>query len=102
PAAFVPLDSLPLGPNGKVDRRLLAAPDGARPELERPFVAPRGAIEEAVAEIWTDLLRLDRVGAHDDFFHLGGHSLLAMRVAGRIRDRLGVDLPLRTLFEAPT
>jgi amino acid adenylation domain-containing protein len=97
PSAFVVMDALPLTPSGKVDRKALPEPD-AEPTA---FVAPRTPVEEVVAGIWAEVLRRDRVGAGDDFFALGGHSLLATLVISRIRDRLGVDLPLRTLFEAP-
>jgi acyl carrier protein len=107
PTAFVPLASLPLTPNGKVDRKALARlafaselgegkRSGAGP------VAPRTPVEEKLAAIWADLLKVPRVGAEDDFFALGGHSLLATQVVSRVRDAFGVELPLRALFEAPT
>jgi hypothetical protein len=102
PSAFVFLDALPLTPNGKVDRRALPAPAVTRPDLEEAFVAPRTPLEKVVAGIWTEVLGLDRVGVHDDFFELGGHSLLATRVVSHLRDALQVELPLRSLFEAPT
>jgi amino acid adenylation domain-containing protein/non-ribosomal peptide synthase protein (TIGR01720 family) len=102
PAAFVMLDAMPLTPNGKVDRRALPAPDQARPDLERPFVLPRGPFEEAVAGIWTEVLGVERVGADDNFFDLGGHSLKATQVISRIRDAFQVGTPLRQLFETPT
>jgi amino acid adenylation domain-containing protein len=100
PQAFVALDALPLTPNGKVDRRALPAPD-ARAE-ERPYTAPRTPEEAVLAEIWREVLRLERVGLEDDFFELGGHSLLATQVLSRVRRELEVELPLRTLFEAST
>ncbi len=101
PSAFAMLEALPLSPNGKVDRRALAR---VEPESTTDFVltAPRGPVEEMLAEIWSDLLGVERIGAHQGFFELGGHSLLAMRVASRMRQAFGVDLPLRRLFEAPT
>jgi amino acid adenylation domain-containing protein len=102
PAAFVVLDAFPLSPNGKVERRLLPAPEAARPEGGESFVAPRDATEERLAAIWRQLLGADRVGIHDDFFELGGHSLLATQAVSRVREELGVELPLRAFFEAPT
>ncbi len=99
PAVWVVLDALPRTPNGKLDRKAL-------PEAERgPAVAgetARTPVEEIVAQIWADLLGVEAVGRNDDFFGLGGHSLLAARVAARLRDAFGVDLPLRALFESPT
>jgi amino acid adenylation domain-containing protein len=102
PSAFVTLDEIPMTPNGKVDRSALPAPDLGRPDLEAVYVAPRTPVEAALAHIWRELLGLERIGAHDDFFDLGGHSLLATRVVSRIRSRLRLDLPLRRIFEAPT
>jgi acyl carrier protein len=100
PSAFVRLEALPLSPNGKVDRNALPAP-GAQAYAQRAYVAPRNATEEVLASIWSELLKLERVGVQDNFFDLGGHSLLAMRVATRIRDAFQLELPLRTLFEVP-
>src|SRR5205807_2968059 len=102
PAAFVILDSLPLTENGKVDRRALPAPDQLRPELEGNFVAPRTPAEELIAGIWAEVLRLERIGVHDDFFDLGGHSLNATQVVSRVREAFKVEMPLRALFESPT
>jgi amino acid adenylation domain-containing protein len=102
PAAFVPLEALPLTPNGKIDRKALPAPDWGRPDLQKPFVAPRGPVEEALADIWQKLLGLERVGAEDNFFELGGHSLLATQVVSRMRETFGTEIPLRSLFERPT
>jgi amino acid adenylation domain-containing protein len=100
PSAFVVLDAFPLTPSGKIDRRALPATD-AQAEA-RAFVAPRTAHEQALAEIWREVLRTERVGAEDDFFALGGHSILATQVLARVRRELGVELPLRAMFEAPT
>ncbi|WP_301175268.1 non-ribosomal peptide synthetase [Actinomadura geliboluensis] len=100
PAVVVVLDELPLTPNGKVDTKALP-----KPELTGPgtaYRAPRDAREAAVAGIVADLLGIDAPGVDDDFFELGGDSLVAMRVATRIRRALGVELPVRALFEAPT
>jgi amino acid adenylation domain-containing protein len=104
PSAFVPLEALPLLPNGKVDRRALAAMAaeswGAVPRAA--YAAPAGPLEELVAGVWAEILGVNRVGRDDNFFALGGHSLLAMRVVSRLRETLGVELPLRHLFQAPT
>jgi amino acid adenylation domain-containing protein/non-ribosomal peptide synthase protein (TIGR01720 family) len=102
PSAFVFLDELPRTSSGKVDRRRLPAPGAGRPDLAVPFVAPRGEDERRLAELWSRLLGLDRVGVQDGFFDLGGHSLVATQVISRVRDLFGVELPLRALFEAPT
>jgi amino acid adenylation domain-containing protein/thioester reductase-like protein len=102
PAAFVPLAALPLTPNGKVDRNALPAPDAGRPDLAAAYQAPRTPTEGKLAALWTDVLRLDRVGLHDDFFELGGHSLLATQILTRVRADFGVEVPLRRFFEAPT
>ena len=102
PSAFVFLESLPLTPNGKVDRKALPVPDQARPELEAIFVRPRNPVEEMLAEIWAEVLKVERIGIHDNFFDLGGHSLLATQVVSRMRRALQVEIPLRALFETPT
>jgi acyl carrier protein len=102
PAAFVPLDAMPLTDNGKVDRRALPAPDRMRPDLQEAFVAPRSQSEELVVGIWSNVLGLERIGVYDSFFELGGHSLLAVQIISRIREVFEVELPVRALFEAPT
>jgi len=100
PAHVVVLQALPLSPNGKVDRRALPVPDVGI-DLDT-YVAPRTPTETTLAELAARALARPRVGVHDDFFMLGGHSLMAMQVNARIRQDLGVNLPLRTLFESPT
>jgi acyl carrier protein len=101
PTAYVVLESLPLTPNGKVDRRALPAPDPIKPELAGAYVAPRTAVEETLVKIFASVLGLKRVGIQDNFFELGGHSLLATQLVSRVRDAFGVELPLRSVFEAP-
>ncbi|HET8798152.1 MAG TPA: amino acid adenylation domain-containing protein, partial [Thermoanaerobaculia bacterium] len=101
PSAFVVLESFPLTPNGKLDRRALPAPEASALNI-RAYEPPAGEIEEILAALWQELLRVDRVGRHDQFFELGGHSLLAMQVVSRIRGAFGVELPLRDLFANPT
>ena len=102
PAAFVVVDTLPKTPGGKVDRRALPAPGRARPALDQPLVAPRTPVEATVGAIWQEVLGLDEIGVHDNFFDLGGHSLAASQVLVRVTETFHVDLPLRVLFEAPT
>jgi non-ribosomal peptide synthetase component F len=102
PAVFVLLDALPLTANGKIDRRALPTPNGQRPELDEAFVASHTATEELLAQIWGQVLGVERVGIYDNFFHLGGHSLLATQVVSRIRETFQVEMPLRCMFEAPT
>jgi thioesterase domain-containing protein/acyl carrier protein len=99
PTVFVPIDSLPLLPNGKVDRKALPAPDRTQ---EQGFVAPRTPAEKLLAEIWAELLGFEQIGVHDNFFARGGHSLLAVLLMARIKNRFGKVLPLATLFAAPT
>jgi len=99
PAAFVFLDAMPLTPSGKLDRAGLPAAEFAR---AGDYVAPRTAVEEKLAAIWAELLRLERIGAHDNFFDLGGHSLLATRLVSKIKDVFGVGPALRAVFELPT
>lgn len=101
PSTFVLLESLPLTPNGKLDRRALPVPDQSSLPVER-YIAPRTALEEQLATIWSEILGVKQVGIYDNFFALGGHSLLMGRVIAQIRFLLRVELPLRALFEAPT
>jgi acyl carrier protein len=107
PPAFVVLESLPVTPNGKVDRRALPAPapepapEPVKLELAGGYVAPRTPVEEVLVKIFASVLGLKRVGIQDNFFELGGHSLLATQLVSRVRDAFGVELPLRSVFEAP-
>jgi len=101
PNHFVILEALPLLPNGKVNRQILPAPDPASAEL-KPDTAARTPVQQLLAAIWVDVLKLERVGIHDNFFQLGGHSLLATQVIARVRSAFQIELPLRYLFESPT
>ena len=99
PTAFVFLDTFPLTPNGKIDRRALPAPDL---QNQGEYIAPRNPIEEKIAQIWAEVLKLQRVSIEDNFFELGGHSLLATQVISRLQETFEIVLPLRYLFESPT
>ncbi len=102
PSALVLMDNLPLNHNGKVDRQALPAPGQARPELEKPFVAPRDPSELQLAKIWAKVLGIEGIGIHDNFFDLGGHSLAATRVISRVIQTFHLELPIKALFDAPT
>lgn len=102
PADFVMLKSMPLTPNGKVDRRALPEPAKDRLRSKHDYVAPRTATESLLAQIWSEILSLDRIGVEDNFFTLGGHSLQATRVVARMRDAFKMDVPLPLLFQATT
>ncbi len=102
PAAFVTVDELPLTPNGKVDRQALAALEPANQSSEGEYVGPSNEIEACVAAVWSEVLEVERVGLQDDFFVLGGHSLMATQVVSRLREKLKVTVPLRSLFDQPT
>ncbi|CAN5459447.1 hypothetical protein BH11PSE11_BH11PSE11_03500 [soil metagenome] len=97
PAVFIPLDSFPLTPNGKLDKKALPAPD-VNSLVKVDFVAPRDQVEQDLAAIWCELLGLERVGIHHNFFDLGGHSLLAIRAISRIKEKFGVQLKVADLF----
>jgi amino acid adenylation domain-containing protein len=101
PTAFVTLAELPLTPNGKIDYRALPAPDIYQITSEQEFVEPANATEQIIANIFAEVLGLEKVSAGDNFFELGGHSLLATQVVSRVRETFQVELPLRALFEAP-
>ncbi|MFY9622653.1 MAG: amino acid adenylation domain-containing protein [Pyrinomonadaceae bacterium] len=102
PTAFVLLPEMPLTPNGKVDRATLAKMEIGNALAEQDHVAPRNKTEEAVAAIWAEVLGLNQVGVHSDFFEIGGHSLRATQVISRLLKTFGVELPLRSMFESPT
>lgn len=100
PSTFITLKTLPLTPNGKLDYQALPAPDKAH--LQGIFVAPRNAVEETLAAIWAEVLKVQQVGIYDNFFELGGHSLLATQVISRLRQAFQIELPLHHLFESLT
>jgi thioester reductase-like protein len=102
PSAFVVLKALPLTANGKIDYQALPTPEQNRPELKQVYLAPRSLLEKQLAEIWQEVLGLEKIGIHDDFFELGGHSLLITQLLAKVRNAFNVDLPLKDLFNAPT
>jgi hypothetical protein len=102
PSHIVPLEKLPLTPNGKVDRRALPAPENSQTGASGITASPRNATEVLLVEIWREILQRDQISIHDNFFHLGGHSLLATQIVSRVARALGVELPVRVVFEAPT
>ncbi|MBD2199778.1 MULTISPECIES: non-ribosomal peptide synthetase [Calothrix] len=102
PAAFVALEALPITPNGKLDRRALPAPKITQLSSPSDFIAPSTAIEKQLVNIWTEILGIDNIGIHHNFFNLGGHSLLATRLISQIRQTFQIELPLRRIFEKPT
>jgi amino acid adenylation domain-containing protein len=102
PSAFVLLDELPRTPNGKIDRRSLPETELTQEAQAEDYSAPRTSFEEGIADIWTELLRVSRIGHDDNFFDLGGHSLLATQAISRIRDLFKVEIPLRKFIETPT
>jgi len=102
PSKFVFLAALPLTLNGKMDFRSLPDPGNSRPVLETAFVPPRTPVEKELAQIWAEVLSIDKIGIHDNFFDLGGHSLTATRVVTRVIRYFQLEIPLRCLFESPT
>jgi amino acid adenylation domain-containing protein len=101
PGLIVVLDELPLTPSGKVARRRLPVPEYSRDDSQ-PYVAPRNDTEQTLTELWGEVLKLEQVGIHDDFFQLGGHSLLATQLISRVRDSFGISLPLKYIFRYPS
>ncbi|HMF26515.1 MAG TPA: condensation domain-containing protein, partial [Pseudolabrys sp.] len=102
PSRIVVLDSFPLESSGKIDRHALPPPVERSPEREGSYVGPRNRIEETLASIWRDVLKLEQVGVHDNFFELGGHSLSAMQVVARLAKLFEFDLPLQRFFQIAT
>jgi amino acid adenylation domain-containing protein len=102
PAAFMFIDALPLTPNGKIDRKSLPAPDESAFAARETYVAPRNQTEQIISEIWAEVLGFNHIGIYDNFFDLGGHSLLAGQLVSRLRKAFNAEIPLRTIFEAPT
>ena len=102
PGTFVMIETLPLMPNGKIDRQSLPRLGQGRPALDASFESPRSPLEESVARVWCDLLKLERVGIHDNFFELGGHSLMGARLISNLRRRLDINLNLIDVFQSPT
>ena len=102
PSAVVLLDKLPTIGVGKVDRSALPVPDKGRPNLDVAYVTPRTPVEEELSRIWAEVLLLDEVGIHDNFFDLGGHSLSATRVVSRVFEQYQLKIPLLLLFQSPT
>ncbi|WP_327243874.1 non-ribosomal peptide synthetase [Streptomyces sp. NBC_01320] len=102
PAAFVVLDALPLTANGKLDRRALPAPEQQSLHTGGDYVHPRSQAEEAVTDIWAQILHTERIGVHDNFFELGGNSLLALRLVAAVQEQFDIDLPVRKVFDMPS
>ena len=101
PSWLMMLSQLPLSPNNKVDRKALPIPDVAS-NVSTEYVAPETEIQNVLAEIWVEVLEIEKVGIHDNFFELGGQSLIATQVISRVRKIVGVELTLKRLFESPT
>jgi acyl carrier protein len=102
PSFFVYVDKIPLTSNGKVDRKSLPAPDLSLRSIADEYVAPQSTLELSLSSIWSEVLKVEKIGIHDNFFKIGGHSLLATQVISRIRHAYNIDIPLRALFEQPT
>ena len=102
PQSFVILEKLPLTANGKINRAALSSPDASKSESDAAFVAPRTSVEEITVRIWSEVLGIERVGVHDNFFDLGGHSLLAISLLSRVRNEFQIELQLRSIVDAPT
>lgn len=102
PSVVMKLAEMPVNRRGKIDRQALPEPDGARPELEREFIAPRTPVEQMLADIWSQVLGIEKIGIKDNFFELGGQSILAGQVTGQIHAAINIEVPVYDLFENPT
>lgn len=102
PSHFVPLEEMPLTPNGKLDRKALPEPGRERPDLGRPYVAPRSKVETYLADLWSEIMDVEKVGVHDPFFELGGTSLHAARFVNRLQEELDEFIYVVTVFDTPT
>jgi acyl carrier protein len=102
PGWVVMLDEMPLTPNGKVDRRRLPAPEHDYAEMAKTYVAPQTELEQHIAQVWQQLLGIEKVGVNDNFFDLGGHSLLIVKGQGKLQEALGRDISIVELFQYPT
>lgn len=102
PANIISLQQLPLTPNDKIDRKALPLPTQEKPDSAQVYQAPRTSVEEVVADLWCEVLGLNKSGIHEQFFDLGGHSLLATQIIAQLRKTFHVELPLHTIFAAPT
>ncbi|MCJ8279751.1 MAG: phosphopantetheine-binding protein, partial [Rivularia sp. ALOHA_DT_140] len=101
PSNYMMLEEFPLTPNRKIDRKALPIPDNIRPELDN-FVIPKTKIEQEIAQIWQEVLQIDKIGIHDNFFDLGGHSLLMVKVHSKLREKFSHDVSLVEMFRYPT
>lgn len=102
PNVFVMLDAMPLTPNGKVNRRVLPAPNDLRPDIAADYIAPQNETERQISAVWSEALHLERIGIHDNFFDIGGHSLLMLHVHRKLQGIFKTDMPLVVLFKCPT
>ena len=101
PSRFIYLNQLPVGANGKLDRKALSRPNYSRPELDNPFVEPRTDTEKVVCQLWSNILGIAPVGVGDNFLDLGGDSISVFRFIGRIKKELNLDLDVKTIFDSP-
>ena len=102
PAYFIRMKQMPLTPNGKIDLKALPNPEGTRPQLKQTYIAPKTDLEKTIANVWTEVLKLDTPGVYDNFFDLGGNSLDIVMVAGKLKQAIKQEIPLVELFANPT